>query len=804
MIKTRKLTLTTLLILLFGIFMDISSYQGISLISVSKEYIYYVYTAIVTIAAISATLLTIVVNSFDEKYYGFSIKEIANFRNDYLILSCIIPLVLSLIVLSTLILAIDMINTLVAILITVVFLISTTSKYTWKLISDENFCTDRVSEEINIIVEKNNNKEIESLFKRLFAGLNYSIETYGISSIDKHLNMISNTIVKSKLTEDISILIDKELRDTFKIVSNSIGFIPAIDKVLKLYNSMEQKYSSYDKREIFYKELQDIQFLNDKELNSSSMIEISNGFEDQSYIEDDDKIFILYQYFLNIYFNDIINKGVKNSLLEKLIIHVSEFRYPVENNYDTIKQKTLLYIVRDFILVNKEIEDAKDILISISKVLYSQRNSKSDKLFETIAIIYLAIYLYSEFETETLYKEHRKKLKSLIYEYERNIHTSRISFNLVIKTCFKQIVKALWNLSPQDYKELKFLEYFPPKFIVKTSVWNIDMGVNFAIFNYLLSYYEFGLIPYKMINNWDGIENKKFYIGSMLDFFDYDTQTIKKPNLDKMEEISEWIGIRYSLTLDVQKGMFKNLNEEMERLVDEELEKAVDTVPKIPDINYLLKQRFKDFYGYNESIDVKNSKEMRFRPLIVDLQYCNNELNISERLAGYFESFLNDQIEKELSVVELSFDLDGVKVLLDQLKNNRYNKRNYTYVDDWAFNKEVKESEEYKELVTIIEGISFENTSPIDFHIFFKEGCLDYNIEITEYEHDFLTDDECSVYVENFKVADGLYKLKDAYLNKSKAMEVIMKGYRKELVSFKYKSNLNRDCGFLIRYKYNR
>jgi len=67
----------------------------------------------------------------------------------------------------------------VAILITVVFLISTTSKYTWKLISDENFCTDRVSEEINIIVEKNNKKEMESLFKRLFAGLNYSIKHMG-------------------------------------------------------------------------------------------------------------------------------------------------------------------------------------------------------------------------------------------------------------------------------------------------------------------------------------------------------------------------------------------------------------------------------------------------------------------------------------------------------------------------------------------------------------------------------------------------------------------------------------------------
>jgi len=129
--------------------------------------------------------------------------------------------------------------------------------------------------------------------------------------------MISNTIEKSNLTEDLSILIDKELRDTFKIVSNSIGFIPAIDKVLKIYNSMEPKYSLYNKREIFDKELQNIQFLNDKELNSSSMIEISNGFENHTNLTDEHKIFILYQHFKNIYFNESINKRVKNSLLEK-------------------------------------------------------------------------------------------------------------------------------------------------------------------------------------------------------------------------------------------------------------------------------------------------------------------------------------------------------------------------------------------------------------------------------------------------------------------------------------------------------
>jgi hypothetical protein len=462
--------------------------------------------------------------------------------------------------------------------------------------------------------------------------------------------------------------------------------------------------------------------------------------------------------------------------------------------------------IQDFILINKETEDAKYIFIRISEALYSGRYSQSDKLFETIAIVYLAIYLYSEFERETLIEEHRKELKALIHSNEHNIHTSRISFNTVLKTCFIDVVKALWNLSEQVYKDLIFLEYFPPQSGAKAIVWDIRHGINFAIFNYLLSYYEFEFPPYKMISNWDEIENKRVYISSMLDFFDYENQTIKESMLEKMKEISEWIGIRESLSYDAQKEIFKRLNEEILILEDDTLGDIVDYVPKASEINVLLKQQFENyqhFYGYSDSINM-DAIEMRFRPLIENLQYCNNGLNISARLAEYFKDFINDQIKKVLPVIQLSFDLEGVKALLNQLKDNRFNKRNYTYVDDWALNKEVRESVEYKELAAIINDISFEKTSPINSHMFYKDNCLDYNIEITEYNHDFLTDDECSVYVENFKVGEGLYKLKDAYLNKSKAMDVIKKGYRKELISFKYKSNLDSDCGICIGFKRKR
>lgn len=793
------------IIIVLGVLTDLLLYQSTSLIIVNDEYIYHVYAALTTIAAISPTILTIVVNSFNEKYYGFTIKEIVNFRNKNLRLSKIIDISLISILLSTFILAIGLINTLVAILFTLIIVIVSSSQYTWKLITDEQFCIDKVLEEIDSIVEKDNIIEIEYLLKKLFRSLDYSIKTYGILNLDTHLDIIRNTIEKSNITEDLSILIDKELKNTFKTVSISIGFIPAIDKVLNLYNSIWSEYSHYDKREIFSEPLQNIQYLDDEKLSSSTMIEISNGLEKQDDLDDSEKVIILYEYFRNLYFNEIINKRLRNYLLENLIIHLTSYSSLNENNYDSVKQKTLLYIVKDFILTNKETEEAKDILIKISKALDSRSYLQSEKLFETTAIIYLAIYSYSELETETLVKNHRDKIKSLIYAYESSIHTNKISFNIFLKTNFKKIVEALWNLSDQVYRDFSFLEYFPPHSGAKSIVWDKNTGINFAILNYLLSYYEFGLLPYKVINNWDEMENKRIYVNSMLDYFDPDTKTIKESWLDKIKEMSEWIGIRDSLPLATQKKMFEVLNNEMQLIDDNDLPDIPDCLPEVAKINSLLKEQFikhRHIYGYDDSINFENSKEIHFRPLIANLQYCNTGENISDRLARYFEVFINNQIKKELPQVELNFDLEGVKKLLSQLKENNFNKRNYTYIDDWALSEEVRESEEYKELSEIIENITFQETNLINSNMFFRDDCLHYNIEITKYNHELLTDDECSSYAENFKVGDGLYKLKKAYLNKSKAMEIIKKDYRKELVSFRYNSNLSSDCGIGIGFKY--
>ncbi|MCK9217059.1 MAG: hypothetical protein M0P77_03960 [Firmicutes bacterium] len=153
----------SIIILLFGVFLDFFAHQGISLISINENYIYYVHTTITTVAATSTTILTIIVNSFAEKIYGFSIKEIANYNNEYFKGYQITHVALFSILISAIVLALGLINTLVAILVIVVILISSADQHTWKLISDDQFCLESVLREIDIVAKRCNTGELEHL-----------------------------------------------------------------------------------------------------------------------------------------------------------------------------------------------------------------------------------------------------------------------------------------------------------------------------------------------------------------------------------------------------------------------------------------------------------------------------------------------------------------------------------------------------------------------------------------------------------------------------------------------------------------
>jgi uncharacterized membrane protein len=802
--KKQKLIGIVLILILIGVSFDILPINlKQSFILVSGDFISTVYTALATIAAISATILTVVVNSFNNKYYGYSLKEIVNFNNEYSKVSFAIPWALISIVVATMFLALNMMNSITFLLTGVVMVMISLSVFLWKLISDDIFCRELVKYEIEKNLENQNSESLKQMLKKLFESFNQIVEHYGIASSEEVLVIISEAIKKCTVTNELGVFLDSSIKNSFNRVCEQRGYIPAIKKVLSLYNNISSEFIKYDRRELLYKPIERLRYLNDKELSKSGLLELSNGLEDINSIDDSDKIFIMYQFFANVYENEIISRKVRENILSDHINHLAEFRWSKENPYDDIKQSALLSIIKNYVLLNEEINEAEFIMKTMSEQLFSYGHATSQKLFETIALIYFSFYVYCEQEVETLKEGHRDELGKLIYVYKESIYTRQISFSLVVQNYFKYIGKSLWNLEELILK-YRYLECFPPNSTVKSIVWDKMTLISFAIDNYFLSFHKFSFPPYKMINDWEEKTDKKRYIEKMLNYFEPSTKKLKENQSERLKKLADWINIRIVINNAILEDQFEKLNEEIGMEEELELRSVDNTIPDSEEINTFLKEQIKEhhkYYGYDDSLEINGAEEMHFRPLIQELQYCNNSSNISERIARRIENVINGQIIKTFPEVRLSFDIEGVKKLQKILERELYENRNYTYIDDWGLRKEVRETPEYQKLRELVRGIELISTNPISAHIFFKDK-LNYNIEITSYSHEELSGEVCSKYVENLKVSEGLYRVNGAYYNKSKAMEIIKLGYRLELISFKFVSTFEADNGIRIGFDY--
>lgn len=773
--------------------------------SIKEGYIYYIYTALVTTAVLSTTILTVIVNSFHLVYFGFSVKEIVNFENEYFRISYAVPVTLSSILLGSFFLAFNMTISIFVLLVCVVIFIISLSNYIWQVVSSDSKCTELVYKEMKLVTDSKDDTAVENLLERLFHSFTIRANERGIVSAFEILDIISETIEHNKVSKELGQFLYVKICDVFYLVNEQVGYLPAIDKVLSLNNYIISDYKTYERYEILIKPLEKLKYLNNKDLQLNNLVMITKGLENQTTLKEKEKSFILFNFFKNIYLNEILSKKVRKSLLEDLLEHLCNFSWSKENEYDRVRQETLMFIMKDYVLLNEEDENKK-IVIAISKYLYSDGYSESQSLFETIALLYFSLYQYCEKESQTLNIEHRKKIRLLMEIREDDIHTIKISFRSLILTYFKQCVVALWNLTGRLNIDYKHFEYFPPNFGSKSEVWTDVDGISFAFYNYLLADYAFEFPPFEIVADWENntLTNKYRYIDAMLNIFDPVTKRLKINALNELENLSKWIGKEYSLRLDVQETIFEALNNEMKKIDEQRTKDTMECTPEVKKINIELKDQLlekRKFYGYNNKLPIETEQVLYLKPQIEELRFCNNELNIAAKISVFIDRLINDEIVNILEKVELNFDDAGVKKLLRILKRNKFNKRNYAFIDDYALSKECTETPEFEELKSIINDISYVDISPIRSKIFFEEEKLKYNITIISYSYEQLNDDECALMAENFKVSDGLYKILNAYSTRSEAMLAILKNYRKQIITLKVGTNISKDSGVRIEFK---
>jgi len=374
----------------------------------------------------------------------------------------------------------------------------------------------------------------------------------------------------------------------------------------------------------------------------------------------------------------------------------------------------------------------------------------------------------------------------------------------IINTYFDEIVRALSSLTEESLLKFRFMEYFPPNSGAKAVVWDMRVVSDFSMYNYVLSSYLFRFPPYALNKNWDTVEDKGVYLKQMLGFFDARKRVISDAYLEQLHSIARWIGKRLNIRNDIQQSLFDRLNEEMRLYNEQRVSVVQETALHVCEINNRVRMQLEEdgqIFGYDSSLTTEESSELLLRPQIVDRRHCDDVETVVSYIVASLQLVINEQVSRVFPYVDVSFDAAGVEELLKVLESGGYDRRNYTYIDDLAFEQHIKESPEFAELKRIITGIDYVDTPSIRSYMFFREKEFEFNAEVTSYSSDPLSDEEASLWVSNFEVAEGLYKLDNAYYSKGQAIDWVKAGYRKLMISIKLTTTFREDGGVQINFK---
>ncbi|NCD07049.1 MAG: hypothetical protein EOL97_13100 [Spirochaetia bacterium] len=802
-----NLIILSLIFLLFAVLIDLKIINKSWFIIVDREYIYYVYAALATISTICITVLSLIINSLDKRYYGVPIKVYLNIRRNIFNIKYFISFILIIISFSTFLLAKNMVNALGILFVFIIVYISYASINLWDLITNDDICFNKISD----MIRRNQiNKKVkkQQILNYLFTGLNDYSEGVNTSYIQNNVDLI--IYISNQIEEEI----DKndyynKLRKSAKTIFNLVNIEVSLKEVFRIINSIGISFNSREVENIIQPIILEVQYLNFIEYELRKYDKIINFLEENVLIDDDVKIFILYKLFDALYNNEVFTKKEKVNILNEFISQLT-YMGDKPDSFIQDKQKILLMILKYKILDNTNYNQSEFLIMQILEVLdlntgLSYKNNPH--YFETVALIYLVIYLYSESEVETLIPEHRDKIKDLINIEKNKLSPKEGTFKSLIIKNFDEIVIALLNIKKEKYNSLHFLENFTDLNYSKSVVWDISAGFDFAMCNFFFSYhYQY---PYELINNWENIEDKRLYLQRIQEFFSIDSAnkiSLTQKKTRKMKKIKNWIGFEHEVNTIKIQNLFTKNNELLKELNIEN--KIVINYKEVSEkIKKLVNENFEKskLDEYSNSIELSEDDKEYYFAEIKESQYLQEQYHeyIVGRIYEKLLQILYNEISKSIKPKKFDYNIYGVESLIEDLNSNSYTKTNFNLINELLYFKNKLKADNWD----FLEQLNLENVENkyLKSKVVYKGYLPKFNIKVKEYKIEKLNDTECEKYSENFKISNEYYKIDNAYYTKSEVMDLIYEKNRKVVVIYTFKiEKPNNFSGIKLKFDYTK
>lgn len=784
-------SLIGLLLVFGGLICDflIKSREITEYIIVSENYILYVFSLIFTVATLGCTLLSIIVSASSIKVLGLQLKDVISLKKSPLQLKTLIVLTLSMVAVSIPLLAFELNTSITMLAVCLILYIVCNTIILCRIVFDSEF-----SKEI-ILSDLGEGKNIKPVYiKYWLTALFSTISENDIATEEEYLSLLRSAAIAN---EQNRVQISNQISQLFDLSCETQSFIDSYKRIIRLNDASK---SFFDERTIVYNYLKSYKYADPKNVASINLSGTIDSVVLCDFLSDDEKEYICYWLF-----NAILNNANVDST-DKLISIYDGFcsLLWLDDHYGNgdVRVNTAVLVFKRTVLLAKDFDFGKEIFKQLIKAIYSRNQYRHSKpLFSLLAQLVRMIYFWSYLEVETLSEERRNLISTLPDCVVDTIDNALLTIGSLIEKHHNGIIEFLISDSFNSGM-VDPLDYWPDILNGKTVVCTPESKIKFALWFYSIWGYGFYCFPIEKYVSTDTKEHSilsKTVCTAASNEYDSTNYTLNAHAREYVVKLQQLFSKRTLLPIQYLKDSFIAINNV---IIDINNQNAQPLDSSLVTINNLLLNSISENpeITYDHTIPLDSSVPVQLPNIL-----CSNNADdvsfIVYHIKNELTNIVNLFVERRLPKINLGFDLSGIKKLKEILEKNNYITRNYTFYDDWGFNRDVRKTQEYLRLKSLVDAITLLTNHHLHPHVFLNVEDVKFNYLIDEIKKETPSGEVLENYLSQYRVANDQYSIDGAILNKNSATEYYKKTKLLLSVRIKVETNINESSGFQIVFR---
>ena len=788
-IAKYRVSITTLGIVFvaIGIILDILIKTNVlnAFIIVGDSYNNSIFTLIFTVATLGCTLLSIIVGASNNRVLGLKLREIVSLTNSPLQLKTMIIIILSMVIASIPLLAFDCIDAMTFLAIILLLYIIYCTVILCLIVFDKEYTKEIVQTNLK---EKLNIKP--EYIQNWITALYSSMKENDIASEEEYLSLL-NSAAESQ--EKFSDQIGKQISQLF---SESYKYQPFVDSYKRILRLNKPSAILFDERTITYNYIKNLRYADPKEIDKINLPGLVDSIVMCEYLNEEEKTSNCYWFFSAV----LGNRNMSETDRLSVVYYGFCSLFQLNDNYGfgEIRTKIAILLFRDEVLLADNFEFGKKIYTRIIKAIYIRNRYHSSKpLASILSQMVRMLYFWSYLEVGTLSEERRNLISTIPTCIVETIDNASLSINDLIEEHHCKMVDFLVEDSFRD-SWVDPLDYYSDLQNGKALICTPENKIKFALWFYSIWGYG-NTFPIK--RDLSAFKDKILLYKSVCVSASQEFEISKELTQRAMQSIKKLQHL-FHKPYQMPKHRLSTLYDEINNQITQ-VNSLLSNTEKctIPDICDKLNHKMKEDaeIPLDESICLDHSSVFMLVPILC-YKKADYTSSIVYSLRSAITKIVNMTINKRLRTVTLSFDKKGVITLKNELKENSFSYRNYYFYDDWGIKQETRETQEYKELVELVDSITYKNNPHLNNYLFLNLDDVKLNYSVEEMQMKDLDGEDLEKHLLQYRVADEQYLIDGAVYNKVSAVEHFKQTRFLLFTKIKVDTNVQDTSGFKIEF----